>query len=362
MPTTVSPYSAQEKFVATTLGTFFTKAAGNLADKELPFLKHLKQKQKHGFVWMVPWTVGDHSQIQEFSTGFEGWAVEGADVNKSGTETVKYHGMPIVFSALEERFADGNEDNQVELIESRTKAVMGKFQRAFHARALGLTGSGLSSINSLNGIDFSSGFLERAAVGSQANTVHGLSKSTYAAYYRTQNQVGDALNNAASNLIPSLQSIVIRRRKVGGKTAGSVWYFSESTAENWERIVGARDQYVNAAGRKDLLDNAPMTFRQMPIEVTDDMPSAGTNTTTYPIGVYLVDHDRIVYCAHQARNSKSEPKGPLFFKKGQTERLSGTQIYLTPVWLAGQLMAIEPDGDSFNLATSGLIVRSNQWM
>jgi hypothetical protein len=141
-----------------------------------------------------------------------------------------------------------------------------------------------------------------------------------------------------------------------------VLYFAEETAEHWARIHGAKDTYVSVGDRQGLIDSSPMKFRGIPIEVTDDMPDAGTTTTANPISVYLVDHDRIVYVAHAAKNSKTQPKGPLFFKKGETERLSGTQIYLTPVWLAGQLMASEPDGDSFNIGTSGMIIRAHQWM
>lgn len=157
--------------------------------------------------------------------------------------------------------------------------------------------AGLSPVNSggvfggwgtINGEDVATGFLERAAVGSQDNVVGGLSKATYAAVAGWQNQVFNFANLFGTNGVTGMFSLRTRaKNRSPWGTDGMVWVLSEAARINLKRSIQQQEWYVKDldAGRQVEmfagLEIIESTF--MPVSTA----TGGATTNTYPFSVWL---------------------------------------------------------------------------
>lgn len=135
----------------------------------------------------VSYTVGDPLKLAEFN-----WCNFSA---------------PVVLTKVEET-ANRSELARISILEARLKAVLGMEAREWEKQVLAGSSTILTDLETFNGIDAATGWFEELAVGSQANSVGGIAKASYATGW--QNQVGNAAAAFATNGLSQMQAIVIQ--------------------------------------------------------------------------------------------------------------------------------------------------------
>lgn len=292
MPTTA--ITRENKFLTTTLQGLVKEETDALHIQSSWFEAAEKKFGKGKPVWdggdilIEPITVAEHSQMTPFVTGYE-------PVNLSVTDTevpiqwLWFSGvMPIVISKTEEMQNSGP-NALVKIVDRRAKNVMAGFKRKFVKQTLIGGISGFSLLNTLNGVDSTSGFLEENAVGSQTNSIGGFSKSTYATLPGGNNQAYDCLNSFNTYGLASLAYINTKiqpRRPEGGKH--TAWLFSEAFNQNVKRSVQAYERFVGGGGEKVDPGKMYSLWDGVPCYTEVYMPNAGTTTTATPISAYAL--------------------------------------------------------------------------
>ncbi len=225
---------------------------------------------------------------------------------------------------------------------------MGFLRRAFNQRVVAGLGSGYTDWYTLNGIDYATGVMERSAVGSQSNTIGGLSKSTYSNVIAWNNVVVDMNNLWGSNLnqlYGAITQVKIHKPDLNSK----VWLFSTAGMDNIKRSVQANERYYIT----DKLDaGVPVeVYHDIRIHQENFMPvstaTGGASTNTYPITAYLLDTDDIYTCWSQKvnfSNGVTLPDG--YFGVGEWRQVSGEQLVICCPMMVGGANIIADMGSS----------------
>jgi hypothetical protein len=206
--------------------------------------------------------------------------------------------------------------------------------------------SGWTSFGTMNGADQATGYIEENAVGSQGNTVGGISKSTYASVGGWQNRVQNIADAFGSNGLNALYSLVTgaNRFKAGGNKG---WLCSEAGCNNLARSVQAYQRLVD--GKSLDIGRAVMVFREYPVFFEPQMPTTGTATTNDPYTFLLLDVDNIFPVwskAVKTSDGSGMPDG--FFGVSEMGKEAGN----TPVWI--QTLHVGGQNIAVFLGTSGL--------
>tara|TARA_R110000868_G_scaffold262342_1_gene520637 strand:+ start:3806 stop:4813 length:1008 start_codon:yes stop_codon:yes gene_type:complete len=138
-----------------------------------------------------PVVVKNHSSITQLSTGTGGYdsvSLTVADCMRPADFDWCDFTAPILISRVEELSNKGPQAI-VNIAEERMRAVMGMLQREWELQVIKGSSTVLTNLQSLNGVDAATGWLEEGAFGAQTNTVGGLAKSSYTDTW--QNQVAD---------------------------------------------------------------------------------------------------------------------------------------------------------------------------
>lgn len=336
--------------LATGVQSFLTTQAAHIDDKELPFLSTLEKmgiEGVDGFRQIIPYAVGEHFQtITEFSTGYEVFDTTVRPIQQKGEETFYFYGAPVAISFLEEAYNSGSDAGKVKIIDSRTEAVRSAMRRRMNRRLLGWTGTGFSGFIPVNGDDVSTGIIESDDVGSQTNTVHGISKSGIAVYPHGQNQSYDCGGLASAELLEGIDSVLVEGKKVGieSNLDRQRTFYSEDAYKNLLRRLRPNETYTSAEGRRSLNNEMVEVYRGRKILVESDMPNAGTATATKPWSVLGVHFDDLAFCAFSKDMSKfGLGSGKMWFRAGAAEKISEQPVIYTPVMVGGNLMAVRPE-------------------
>ena len=238
-----------------------------------------------------------HTGITEFLDGYEEFDNTALAPSRVPIYTPAVSGM-LMKIGIQELMQYGNSGDVQGAIQSKieqlTSNCMGFLQRNWTQRCVASIGSGFSRWTTLNGIDSTAGVFEYLAVGSQTNSIGGLSKSTYSSVIGWQNVVV-SLNNAYGTNQSGLYRAVVRtrRHKNGGKKG---WIMSDAGIENQKRAVQANERYFVEKGGLDsgvpvekyhgyTLYHEP----QMPVSTA----TGGSGTNTRPITAVLIDFEDI---------------------------------------------------------------------
>lgn len=241
---------------------------------------------------IIPFDVQEHSAGTQIVTGYEAADTNVQGIFEPGWDTWAFHVRPVIYSWVDDLKNSGR-SKMIDMIKSRVEntemALMQNLERRLLRQAAIPT---MSDINTLGGDDESGGFLERAAVGSQNNTVHNISKSTYATLVGFQNQRYDAAGDASANLIAGL--INLQNRIVDGTkdTMQLQGYCSLAGAENLIRVTQSQAQYGKGGD-----DPYALTVRAGGLNYIQcsNMPNAGTDTgsSDQEWSFLVVDHAAI---------------------------------------------------------------------
>lgn len=267
--------------------------AVSIIDRPVPFYDDMMKmglgEAKNGGDGMrIPLRVRRHSTTTRLSTGYEpiGLTVQptldGAKVD--WCDIIR----PVVIAGREERVNNG-EAAYVKLAQDREDDT--NYALKMEAQQQILTGNvpAWSDAETLNGTDYTDGFIEHAAYGSQTNTCENVSKSTYAAQVGWNNQYYDAQNAFSTyGLIGmfALQNRIEALSMFGNEKI--VIYGSRLGVENLKRELQFNERYLSEkeldGGKRSLV------FGGTPIRVINsDLPNAGATSTTYKWTFVFVD-------------------------------------------------------------------------
>jgi len=174
----------QNDILSSTARARSKKALDNLF-QTVPLLDHIK---KAGGVEIINGgqritraaILAEHSNITQLSTGYEAVSSSVADVLRSPEFEFCDFVAPIVITKKEE-LSNRGENAVISIADSRMKSVLGMLKREWELQTIRGTSATLTELQSLNGVNTATGWLEEGAFGTgQANTVGGLSKTTYA--------------------------------------------------------------------------------------------------------------------------------------------------------------------------------------
>ena len=210
----------------------------------------------------------------------------------------------------------------------------------------------LADFISVNGDDDTTGIVESAAVGSQDNTIQGISKSTYSTLPGMQNQIYDAGGSFATGGMIGLDSIQSNvRNALNAGDADWLAFCTLQFSQNWNRVNSSLEQYVNVAGQKQAGGaeyGAQIEFlvKGFKTTVSRYMPTAGTATTTKPWSWLLIDFNSIIWRGRKGYVKQVTPWTSM--------NPAGNLARVMWITTAGQ-MTFE------NLETSGVLVDAQTW-
>lgn len=243
-----------------------------------------KRDEEGGERLIIPYRNKRHSITTQMSSGYEpislianpqmdpgnqAWFYAIRPVLISTTDDITNRGRAKIISKLEERIKDTHDGIRAEIEEQDL-----------------ITGlAAMSDLVPTNGADDTGGMIEDAAVGSQTNTVHGISKGSFLTLPGWQNQFFNAGGSFSASGLAGMFDIQVRIKKLA-KGAGKLIhrpdikvYGSINGVVNYKRSLFPQERWVD--NTKPNAGNEAMMFGDWPIE-TVDLPNAGTATTALP--------------------------------------------------------------------------------
>lgn len=256
---------------------------------------------------------GEHSKPTRMRSGYERIDLSVSDVFVPAVYDWAHVKYPVAISGEEEAINQG-ESAIISILEGRTMSVAAAAKRDFVRQTVAGGVAGWEDWGTLNGLDFSGGFLEENAVGSQTNIVGGVSKATYSDVVGWQNQVFDGQNSFNSNGLAGLYALATAARLVSPDGDFDVWLFSEDAFNNLKRALQAQERYIKEVGDGGKL---VQMWNGVQIDTEINMPNdanlGGGASGTTPVSAYGLSLKNLHHVW--------DPDG--YFELGQFERISG---------------------------------------
>lgn len=266
--------------------------------------------QAGGTRMIQPLGFGEHSKATAMNTGFERIDLSVSDVFVPAVYDWAHVVYPVSISS-EEEFVNQGEAAILSILEGRTMQVAAKMRRDFVEQAVKGGVPSWERWNTLNGVDDTTdGFLELGAVGTQTNSVGGVSKATFSQVPGWQNQVVDGSNSFNANGLAALYDMRVEADSVSPSGPFNVWLASRAGFKNLKRALQAQERYVDSVGDGGRL---VQYWDGVQIDVEFYMPNDGVQSTANPISFYGLNLNDIHYTF--------DPKG--YFELGEFETVSG---------------------------------------
>lgn len=262
------------------LATAFLDAQERVHGKAQP-------SQEGGSRIIQPVTLAVHSNTTALDSGYERIDLSAADVSRPAVYDFAHVVKPVVIS-MEEELINAGKARVIAMAEMRTKSVANEMRREFVKQLVaGGVPQWQNKWTTLNGIDYSTGMLEENAVGSQTNSVGGLSKSTYALTTGWQNQTFNGAGSFNANGLAGLYDLKVETNAVSASGPIDIILASKNGFKNLKRTLQANERYMDDSK----LDGGRMAqfWDGVRIEVEPQMPNAGTTTTASPISFYFIN-------------------------------------------------------------------------
>lgn len=335
----------------TTTAYVAAKEITDQLDYQLPLLARSEEvhgkgtpKEEGGTRVFIGLNFSEHSETTELTSGYEPINLDITEVGTPGVDDWADSIRPVVISGHEQRINRGSQHKVLDIVSERTKAMMAAYRRQFHKRSWGLASSGLTDVNTLNGDDFSDGFLESIPPPGQTNSVHGVSKATYNFSVGWQNQAVDVANSFSANGLLALDELMVEIGTLKTvPTAKGCWYASRPGFRNLKRAVRSNERYID----QSTLDTGRLTlqYNGYMVEVNRDMPQGATSGLNDGEWSFVfLDHEMIYWLTN----------GPDYFRMGTFEVQSGYDVTAANCHLMGQWIAKY-------LGSSGVIINADGW-
>ncbi len=275
---------------------------------------------------VVPLGFGEHSSPTRMQTGYERIDLTVSDVFVPAVYDWGHVLQPVVISA-EEEFTNKGEAAVIAIVEARTKQAANSMKRQFVRQIVKGAETGWEDWGTLNGVDVSTGFIEQDAVGSQGNSVGGVSKSTYSAKPGWQNQIYDGAGSFNANGLAGLYDLCVEMDSVSDEKY-DVILASRAGFKNLKRALQANERYVT----QEKIDGGRLVqvWDGVQIDVERNMPTSGTATTADPVSFYFLNL-KDIHCVFS-------PNG--YFDLSDFETVSGEfDVRSAKLRVRGQLIA-----------------------
>ena len=295
---------------------------------------------------VIPLGFEDHSSTTRLSTGYERIDLSVEDVFKPAVYSWAHVVRPVAISSEEEMVNQGDAA-VLSILENRVTMTANALKREFVKQIVQGGVAGWEDWGTLNGVDAAAtgsvaGFLEEDAVGSQGNTVGGVSKSTFSSKTGWQNQIFDGAGSFNSNGLAGLYDLKVEIASVSPNGDPNVILASRAGFKNLKRALQAHERYVD----QSKIDGGRLVeyWDGVQINVERNMPNAGATTGGDPISFYMLNMNDI-HCLW-------DPKG--YFDLSDFETVSGEyDVRAAKIRVRGQLIAkhLGSSGLAFDLET-----------
>jgi hypothetical protein len=294
----------QNDILSSTARARSKKALDNLFET-VPLLDHI---QKAGGVEIINGgqritrsaILAEHSNITQLATGYEAVSSSVADVLRSPEFEWCDFVAPIVITKKEE-LSNKGERAVISIADARMKSVLGMLKREWELQAVRGTSTVLTEMETLNGIDNTTGWLEQNAFGAQTNTVGGLSKTTYASS-NWQNQSFDVASNFSANGLGGMTELMIQTQIYAPEGTVDLILASPTSYRLYKSVLQAQERYMP---KETVLDGGrlALAFNGALMYVENNL---GTGTAANPSMYFLNSKSMKVVFDSEANFSMSD--------------------------------------------------------
>ena len=294
----------QNDILSSTARARSKKALDNLFET-VPLLDHI---QKAGGVEIINGgqritrsaILAEHSNITQLATGYEAVSSSVADVLRSPEFEWCDFVAPIVITKKEE-LSNKGERAVISIADARMKSVLGMLKREWELQAIRGTSTVLTEMETLNGIDNTTGWLEEDTFGSQTNTVGGLGKDTYASS-NWQNQSFDVNGNFADNGLGGMTELMIQTQIYAPEGTVDLILASPTSYRLYKSVLQGQERYMP---KETVLDGGrlALAFNGALMYVENNL---GTGTAANPSMYFLNSKSMKVVFDSEANFSMSD--------------------------------------------------------
>lgn len=281
-----------------------------------------------------PLSLAEHSTITQLATGYEPISLSVQSVLSPAVFEWSDFCAPIVISA-KESYENSGEKAVVKILEARMRSVMQMLRKELNKQILIGNSAILTSINTLNGSASATGFFEADDVGTQGNSVGGVSKATFAATTGWQNNAADLGANFGTTGIVAMQRESIRCGNVAPMGGIDLVLLSEQVMANYRRSLFQQERYIN----ESMLDAGRMQLAFGGAVVESDLEFNGIQVASagldglapgnYDLAGYMLNFDAIKMIMHKDADFAVSP----------FEHISGTTARAAQLYVKCQLIA-----------------------
>lgn len=311
-----------------------------------------KPKWHGGQLYLTTSNMQDHTGITQFVDGFELFDPTANETQRNPSYPLCVSGLLMKIGVTERYLYGATNGAMKKKVRFLTQSCMGFLQRRWSQRILAATGAGFSNWITLNGIDSTAGVFEENAVGSQTNTIGGLSKTTYSSVIGWQNCVSNLNNAFGTNQIGLYNLLEQTKKHKEVNPKKKRWFMTVQGMTNIKRVVQGH-QYFTSTDPKSLDYGTVVDLYQgIRIHQEQFLPIDGASTTTYPMTALLLDLEDIFWAWGQAQNGEGGALPDGYFGTGTWEKLGGLQMVIgCPMMVVGN--TIVTDMGSSGIAYAG---------
>lgn len=247
---------------------------------------------------IVPWNGGEHSTTTQLSNGYEPLDMTVTTLGTPGVDDWFYAQRPILISGRDETI-NRSKAQIISILDSRVKDTEMGIKRQFEVAALRGTEVDMSDLNTIDGQGTATGFLERAAVGTQNNVVHGVAKNIGGGIHPYfQNQTIDFANSFSTTGLTGLYDADTRVEALyEDGEAEQIYYGGIAFMNNLKRAVGSQEMYIG----EDLDPGKRVAmFGGKKIRVTTRLPD-GTLDVGFPWSMILIDWNNLRFIGQEGK-------------------------------------------------------------
>lgn len=250
----------------------------NAIDTPLPITKMLlenMEEEEGGERVLVPWNYQRHSNTTRITNGFDLVDMTARPTLTHAYDDWCYVVSPNLWSKFDEKINRGK-SKVLDKIAARADDTDKRMHRELELQFLRANQTPWSDLNTGNGFDSSVGFLESAAVGSQTNTVMGLSKGTYSTLAGFQNKRADIGGSFSTVGLQRLRDAGMDVKFLNQDEQTKPYCFvSLEAAKNYGRAIQTQDLYG-----KDFRDGVilEVAINGMKYALCDNLPNSGATT------------------------------------------------------------------------------------
>ena len=257
-----------------------------------------------------PLILAEHSSITQLSSGYEPINLAVSDVLR----TAEFHWCdfiaPVVITKKEE-LSNRGPRAVLSIAEARLKSVMGMLKREWERQAIANRSTVLSEMLTLNGASnagatgtpgSSTGFLEPVAVGSQVNTVGGLSRATFRDLENQYQDCNGAFSTgAAPTGIADLTELYINCQINSPSGVPNLILASANSYKGYKKLLFNNERFVNEStldgGKLALAFHSAMMHvdPNLPVGKTDGGPPPVYNNFTISMYALNTEHIKVVF-------------------------------------------------------------------